>query len=96
MKKIIYRTRITEYSNKDLARIFDCSTKTINRRIAVLRPKLGVRVGHKWNIIQVEMIFAHLDYPYEVIEVDEETKDTTPQCVIKFHINEIESARNAG
>ena len=89
--RTILRTPIKPYSNKDLARIFECSTKTINRNIKSLRSKLGKRNGHKWDIDQVVMIFEHLGRPYELIELESTINTPIKQdCIqIKFFPSEV-------
>jgi hypothetical protein len=64
----VNRLVIKPYSNKELAPIFNRSERAFRREIARLRPKLGERIGHRWSILQVEIIFFELGRPYEIME----------------------------
>ena len=71
MSTMIIRIVIKPYTNKELAPIFNTSTRNFRRDIAKIRHHLGIRNGHRWNVHQVERIMELLGRPYEIIEQEE-------------------------
>jgi hypothetical protein len=59
---------IQPYSTTELAPFFNSKPRSFRRELAKVKTKFGNRVGHKWSIRQVEMIFAEFGRPYELIE----------------------------
>jgi hypothetical protein len=97
--KLIDKTQIGKYSNKDLARIYGCSIRTIQRNIKGIRAKLGPRVGQRWSYEQAQMIITHLTPPYELLDMVSEpnTPALIQPMVIKFHTEEFsKDVRKAG
>ncbi len=70
MKVTVIRVVIKPYSNQDLAKLFNCCSRTIRRDIAPFKALLGERRGHRWSIAQVEIILEKLGRPYEIVEHD--------------------------
>ena len=68
MAVTIIRVRVIPYTNKDLAQLFNASERTFRRDIARIKHHLGERIGHRWNVTQVEKIMELLGRPYEIIE----------------------------
>ena len=73
MTKVIIRTIVRPYSNKELALLYNTSGSSYRREMVKIRHHLGVRIGHRWNIHQVTKIFELLTPPYETIEIEEDT-----------------------
>lgn len=69
MKTTVVKVVIKPYSNKQLAQIFNVSESTHRRRMVKIKHHLGDRVGHFWNVKQVEQIMNLLDFgrPFEII-----------------------------
>lgn len=59
---------IQPYSTTELAPYFNRKPRSFRRELAKVKHKFGKRVGHKWSIRQVELIFAEFGRPYELIE----------------------------
>ena len=59
---------VKPYTTKELAAIYNMSNKTFNRNIRAIRPHLGIRMGHFWNVKQVFIIFEHMGIPHRIIE----------------------------
>lgn len=68
MSSTVLKLVIKPYTTKELAPLFNMSSRTFRRNIAGIKELLGVRKGHFYNIKQVEMIIEHMGRPYEVIE----------------------------
>jgi hypothetical protein len=64
----ILKVTIKPYTSKELAGMFNASKSTFNRDLKPHREKLGLRLGHRWNIHQVELILALFGRPYVLIE----------------------------
>jgi len=64
----VLRLVIKPYTTKELAPIFNMSSRTFRRNIAAIKERLGARKGHFYSIKQVEMIIEHMGRPYEIIE----------------------------
>jgi hypothetical protein len=77
MSTTILKIVVKPYTNKDLGKLFNMSSRTLRRNIVGIKETLGERRGHFWNIKQVEIIMAHIGRPYEIIESDStEMKET--------------------
>ncbi len=68
MKTSVVKIVIKPYTNKELAKIFNTSESTWRRDVAKVRHHLGERIGHRWNVKQVELIMNLLGRPFEIIE----------------------------
>lgn len=86
---LIIRTKVGEYTNKDLARIYECSTRTISRNIAKIKDKLGERKGYRWSSEQVQIIFDNMDRPYEIIEIASFDELKKENVEMKFYPQQI-------
>lgn len=56
---------IKPYSTTELAPYFNRKPRTFRRELQKVKHKYGKRIGHKWSIRQVEMIFEDFGRPYE-------------------------------
>jgi len=72
MSTLILKIVVKPYTNKDLGKMFNMSTRTLRRNIVGIKEQLGERRGHFWNIKQVEMIMAQIGRPYEIVEKEKE------------------------
>lgn len=54
---------IKAYSLKELAKIYGCKTRTMRIWLLPLRPELGHREGHQYNLKQVRIIVEKLGAP---------------------------------
>ncbi len=52
---------ITSYTGKDLASIYNISTKTVQRQVRLLEPIMGPRMGHYLTPRQVRFIVEALN-----------------------------------
>jgi hypothetical protein len=59
---------IKPYTTKDLAPLYNMSTRTFLRNIEGIKEKLGSRKGHFYSIKQVEIIIEHMGIPYKIKE----------------------------
>lgn len=59
---------VKPYTTKELAAMYNMSTKTFNRNIRGIRMLLGIRLGHFWNVKQVLIIFDHMGIPQRIME----------------------------
>ncbi len=77
MSTTILKIEVKPYTNKDLGKLYNMTSRTLRRNIVGIKEKLGDRRGHFWNIKQVEMIMAQIGRPYEIIEreTDEESNE---------------------
>ncbi len=77
MSTTILKIEVKPYTNKDLGKLYNMTSRTLRRNIVGIKEKLGERRGHFWNIKQVEMIMAQIGRPYEIIEkkTDEESTE---------------------
>ena len=66
-EKMVERLEIKPYTTQELAVIYNMSSRTLRRNIAGIKDKLGKRIGHFYNVKQVEMIMEHMGRPYEII-----------------------------
>lgn len=61
------RLEIKPYTTQELSVLYNMSSRTFRRNIAGIKEKLGKRIGHFYNVKQVEMIMEHMGRPYELI-----------------------------
>lgn len=66
--KTIIKVEVRPYLHSELVRLFNTSKSSFNRLLKPHRAKLGKRIGNRWSIKQVEMIFEILDIPYIIVE----------------------------
>lgn len=64
----ILKIAVKPYTTKELAALLNMSRSTFNRAIKAFRKQLGKRIGHTWNVVQVEIIFGIFGRPYILIE----------------------------
>jgi uncharacterized Fe-S cluster-containing radical SAM superfamily protein len=91
----ILKVAIKPYTNKELAQMFNMSTRTFNRNIKAIRGQLGKRMGHFWSIPQIEIILEHMGSPYETIEIERPDIRKIKPLQIKFHPQEIQDVKKA-
>ncbi len=72
MSTTILKIVVKPYTNKDLGKLYNMTSRTLRRNIVGIKEMLGERRGHFWNIKQVEMIMAHIGRPYEIVEEQKE------------------------
>jgi hypothetical protein len=60
------RLEIKPYTTQELSVLYNMSSRTFRRNIAGIKEKLGKRIGHFYNVKQVEIIMEHMGRPYEV------------------------------
>src|ERR1044072_5931078 len=74
IRQTIEQTEVQPYTTKDLARIFNMSSRTFRRNIAGIKEKLGRKwKGYFYSVEQVVMIFEHMGgAPYKIITVIKE------------------------
>ncbi len=68
MTTTVLKIVIKPYINKELAKIFNASESTHRRDMARIKKHLTPRLGHRYNVKQVEQIMELLGRPYEMIE----------------------------
>lgn len=90
-KSRIITVQIKPYTGKELSVLFNMSKRTFNRNIKGIREQLGIRIGHYWNIHQIELIIAHMGRPYQVIELEIPDKQKEKSVKINFDIQKIET-----
>jgi len=64
------RILIQRYSTAELAPYFRRSPRAFRRELAKIKHKYGKRIGQKWSIEQVRMIFEDFGGPYEWIIIE--------------------------
>jgi hypothetical protein len=63
MEENVTPVPVKPYLPIELAKLYDTSKTTFNRDIRPHRAMLGKRVGNRWSIRQVEMIFGIMGRP---------------------------------
>lgn len=64
------RKHLRPYTHQELAALYKISWKTLKRMINPLEPQLGPKIGHYYNIKQVEIIFDNMGVPAGLEELD--------------------------
>lgn len=68
MKPMVIKVEVRPYYHTEIVRLFNTSKSTFNRDLRPHRKKLGKRIGNRWSIKQVKMIFEIFDTPYIIVE----------------------------
>ena len=64
----IIKVSVGRHTSKELAKIYNTSKSTFNKDLKPYRKQLGRRIGHRWSLKQVELIFNLLSWPYVKVE----------------------------
>lgn len=80
IRQIVERTVVQPYTTKELAQIFNMSSRTLRRNIAGIRDQLGKkRMGYFFCVEQVRIIFEHMGgAPFELLTVVKEIPMEVP------------------
>ena len=65
---IVLELVVKPYTTKDLAPLYNMSTRTFLRNIEGIKDKLGARKGHFYSIKQVEIIIEHMGIPISLLK----------------------------
>lgn len=63
--KAIYAPLIC-YTTSELAALYNTQPRQLRKKIMLFKSELGARLGHKWNIKQVQKIFQELGWPLDI------------------------------
>lgn len=55
--------KLKPYNTKDLCTLYGVSYKTMQKWLEKIKDQLGERVGKKWSVSQVEVIFKKYGRP---------------------------------
>ena len=65
MEKII-NIRVKPYNQKELAYLYEVSSRTVKNWIKPFKHEIGQKIGNTFTAKQVEIIFDRLGFPYDI------------------------------